>query len=157
MFEDLRKVQSGHIKVKHIKLSCLNNPQKYLTSKLLNNQMRSLLYNLRSRSVKSIKDNFHKYYKGNVFCPLKCLQVDSQEHLLCCAKVVLVLNDDQKMLLGRVKYDNLFGTVEDQARVTGVFLFLLKIRTKLQDYPAIPSTMFCYTHPRVWNCMTRQC
>ena len=73
VFEDLREVQSGHIKVKHIKLSCLNNPQKYLTSKLLNNQMRSLLYNLRSRSVKTIKDNFHEYYKGNVFCPLKCL------------------------------------------------------------------------------------
>ena len=133
VFEDLREVQSGHIKVKDINFSCLKNPQKYLTSKLLNNKMRSLLYNLRSRSVKSFKDNFHKYYKGNVFCPLKCLQVDSQEHLLCCAKVISVLNDDQKTLLGRVKYDDIFGTVEDQAMVTGVFLFLLKIRTKLLE------------------------
>ena len=133
VFEDLREVQSGHIKVKDINFSCLKNPQKYLTSKLLNNKMRSLLYNLRSRSVKSIKDNFHKYYKGNVFCPLKCLQVDSQEHLLCCAKVISVLNDDQKTLLGRVKYDDIFGSVEDQAMVTGVFLFLLKIRTKLLE------------------------
>ena len=63
-FEELRKVQAGHIKLKHIEFSCLKGPQTYLTSNLLNNKIKSFLYILRSKSVKGIKDNFHMYYKG---------------------------------------------------------------------------------------------
>ena len=97
--------------------------------------MRSLLYNLRSRSVKGIRDNFHTYYTGNLSCPLKCLQgpLDSQEHLLFCDKVTSLLSDSQKLLLGKVKYNDLFGTVEEQATVTSVFLILLRIRFKLLE------------------------
>ena len=134
-FKQLREVQAGHNKVKQIQFTCLRGPQGYLTSKLLNNKMRSLLYNLRSRSVKGIRDNFHNYYTGNLSCPLKCLQgpLDSQEHLLCCDKVTSLLSDSQKLLLGKVKYNDLFGTVEEQATVTSVFLILLRIRFKLLE------------------------
>ena len=129
----MREVQSGHNKVEKIEFSCLRGPQGYLTSKLQNNKMRNLLYNLRIRSVKGLRDNFHKYYTGNVSCSLKCSQLDYQEHLLCCVNVTSLLSDSQKLLLGRVNYNDLFGTVEKQATVTSVFLILPRIRFKLLE------------------------
>ena len=151
VFHDLREVQSGHMKVKHIVFSRLKYPQDYLTSELLNNKTRSLLYNLRSKSVRGIKDNFHRQFKGALSCPFLCLKIDSQEHLLCCTTLVSALNNSQKQLLGMVQYVDIFGTVEEQSRAARVFLILMRIRTRLLETSQGPACEGNSTQPDGYN------
>ena len=147
VFHDLREVQSGHMKVKHVVFSRLKYPQDYLTSELLNNKTRSLLYNPRSKSVRGIKDNFHKQFKGALSCPFHCFKIDSQEHLRCCTTLVSALNNSQKQLLGMVQYVDIFGTVEEQSRAARVFLILMRIRTRLLETSQGPACEGNSTRP----------
>ena len=129
---ELKSIRQNHTKVKEILYSGLHSPQKYLQSPLFNNKKRSLLYNLRCRSVNSIKDNFHRLYHGEIACPFLCLnQDDSQEHLLSCSTVVSHLSDSDKQLLQTVDYSHLFGTVTQQVGITNMFLVLLRTRKRL--------------------------
>ena len=93
-FRELCDVQKRHIKVQDIKYSGLNQPQEYLTSTSFSNKKRYLLYNLRCRSVKGIKDNFHRLYNDKVSCPFLCpQQIDNQEHIISCAPVIAKLSE----------------------------------------------------------------
>ena len=66
--DELKSLQKGHKKVKHIPFGHLVSPQEYLTSNLFSNKLKSLLFNLRCQCVKTIRDNFHKYYNNDIKC-----------------------------------------------------------------------------------------
>ena len=92
---------------------------------------RSLLNNLRSKSVRGIKDNFHSQFK-DLSCPLQCLkEIDTQQHVLQCRGLLPRLEESQQLLLTTVKYSDIFGSIDEQAQVVGIFLEFLKIRKRL--------------------------
>ena len=133
-FFDQRKIQKSHMKVKYINYKDLSGPQNYLGHRSFSNKLTSLLFDLRCRNVRSIKDNFHRQYKGEILCPFLCItEIDSQEHLLSCQPVLKHLSDEQRGMLVEVKYEHLFGTTLEQLKVTQMFHILLKIRHRLLD------------------------
>ena len=94
--------------------------------------MRSLLYNLRCKSVRGIKDNFHRQFKEDLSCPLKCLnEIDTQEHLLHCHGLVPSLSESQQQLLKTVKYSDIFGSIDEQVKIVGIFQELVNLRKRL--------------------------
>ena len=59
-FKELKIVQGEHTKVNQIHYDFLGEPQDYLNSKLSRNKLSKLLFNLCCKTIKNIKDNFHK-------------------------------------------------------------------------------------------------
>ena len=57
-FNKLQGIKKGHKKVKDIVHTNLSQPQDYITSSILDNKEKALLYNLRSHSVNEYKANF---------------------------------------------------------------------------------------------------
>jgi hypothetical protein len=133
IFLDLRHIQDKHTKIKHITYTSLVEPQAYLKSDIFNKKQQKLLYNLRSKSVRGFKDNFHDQF-DSISCQLHCQgQEDSQEHLLSCQSVISCLSEGNQQLLNSVKYSDLFGTLEEQLRITNTFLILIRVSTRLLE------------------------
>ena len=131
-FSELQVIQKGHDKVRDIYFKDLEGPQEYLCHKLFSNRLSSLLFNLRCRSVKGIKDNFHRQYQDNLFCPFSCLRsIDSQEHLFICPYLKKHLNHEKISLLEGVKYEHLFGSIDEQHSAALGFSIILRIRDRL--------------------------
>ena len=98
-FKELKLLQDKHKKVKHIPFVGLGNPKKYRKHKYFSNKMSSLLFNLRCQTVKNVRNNFHKYYNNDILCKLGCTQeIDSQEHMLSCHRVISQLGKEDKEL-----------------------------------------------------------
>ena len=107
-FEEFITILNGHDKVKQIQYENTNEPQEYFGSKMLNNKQRSLLMNLRCRTVRGVSNNFHTFYKNYIFCPFKCKsEKDSQEHMLQCHGIGSYLTIGHKDELSTVKYSDL--------------------------------------------------
>ena len=107
---------------------------------MFNNKLTRLLYNLRCRTVKNLKDNFPKQYFGNIQCIFGSFsEKDSQEHQLKCHTLKKHLSTEETLLLNSVSYSHIFGTVEEQFQVTKVFQFLLRLRKRLLDKDQRPA------------------
>ena len=133
-FIELQQIQKGHDKVRYICFSDLSGPQNYLSDMTFTNILRSLLFNLRCRSVKNIKDNFHQYYKGNLSCQLFCENsIDSQEHILICPGIKKHLSIKQLEVLNEVRYEHIFGDPLEQLGAAKAFQLILKIQSRLLD------------------------
>ena len=75
---ELLKIQKSTMKVKCINKD-FNRPQNYLDHKLFSKKLSGLIFDLRCRNVRSIKENFYKQFKGELLCPLSCMgEIDSQ-------------------------------------------------------------------------------
>ena len=135
-FKQLTYEQSQHSKIRHIQYDNLVQ-QQYLTSAHLDNEEASLLFSLRSKTVRGIKRNFSILYKdNNMMCELCKTNEDSQEHCLQCPELLRNITNVKK----HIKYEQLFGSLIDQIEVTQYFKQLLDIRTKLMEqYPALNS------------------
>ena len=102
-----------HSKVKNIKYKQLET-QPYLLSQLFTNQETKLMTSLRSRTHTSFKNNFSNLYGGHIQCPLNCWldtedpEIDSQEHLLNCTKVIKEFKSID-IVNGKVEYSDIFG------------------------------------------------
>ena len=84
-FNELKEIQTEHLKVKHINFDRLKLPQEYLCDKRFTNRLSSLLFNLRCQSVNGVKGNFSNLFNGNTQCQFKCFnKEDTQEHMLEC-------------------------------------------------------------------------
>ena len=82
--------------------------------------------------MRNIKNNFHTYYNNKIDCPFKYFeQVDSQEHILKCDTLVTSLSDKQKNELVGVKCQDIFGSTDEQFKVTKLFQVLLRKRERL--------------------------
>ena len=113
-------------KVKHIVFSNIDKPQSYLSSSKLNNTECSLLFNLRCQTVKDIKDNFPSMYARNVLCQLCNDAVDTQKHLLQCAVL-----SQHIPINPSIKYEHIFGDIDQQHKVTILISAILEVRDKL--------------------------
>ena len=77
-----------HTNVKHIKYDQKTKPQKCLLNCKFNNEMVSLLYNLRCHSVNEFREYFHTMYGQALICHSCETHIDSQELSLSCIKVI---------------------------------------------------------------------
>ena len=132
----LQEKQKQHIKVNHIVYDHKRNPQKYLISSKFNNEICSLLYNLRCSSVIEFRDNFHTLYGKTPLCKLCGLHIDSQELALSCEKVKENLTEADLMIINNVKYKNIYGKEERQLILTQIFQRILQIRATASIPPA---------------------
>ena len=99
-----------------------------MKSHTLTNHEVSLLFSLRCRTFKNVKNNFGK--KEN--CSLGCLTLEDQEHWLICDKTTTNMNTE-------VQYNDLFGTLTQQITIVKMFSQLDEERKELAE-SATPSS-----------------
>ena len=132
-FKELKIKQEPHSKVNTIVYEKLET-QPYLVSSAFSNEDVGVLSNLRSHTTRGVRSNFQQMYRNNLSCPLKCWSPndtpirDTQEHLLACSKLNL---DTQTVVQGNIKYENIYGNVDDQKAIVNIFKELLEKRNKL--------------------------
>ena len=127
-FLQFKEMQAGHTKGRQNQHEGLKSPQEYLLTNRLTNKQVSLLFNLKCESVRNIKDNFHFQYPGNLMCPLCKLEVDSQSHILLCSVLKNNTHIDPE-----VKYEFIYGSLQEQVMVTTLFSSLLDLREQLLE------------------------
>ena len=127
-FLELKKVQESHQKRSLMHHEDLNSPKSYLVTNKLTNKEISVLFNLRCQSVRGIRENFHRQYYGDLNCPLCHSYVDSQEHALKCSVLMKHIDIDPT-----VKYEHIYGTIEEQIPVAKLYFSLLKECEKILD------------------------
>ena len=121
-----------HSKVKDIVHLNLNAPQEYLRSSSISNKESSLLYNLRCKSVNEFKSNF-QHSDQHFPCFICKVCDDTQEHALLCKDLTRHIENTHETLDPNVQYVDLFGSVQDQLRITQAYTIIIKIREKLRN------------------------
>ena len=115
------------LKSKHTKsegLSANDKIQDYLITSQLTTEEKQLLFQLRTRSY-DCKANYRNLYKNQLACFI-CGQEDNQSHLLSCTTTT------QGLDLSEVQYCDIFGTVEQQVRITKLLMLISNKRKVLQ-------------------------
>ena len=138
---ELECVKSGHEKVKMIAHHNLDKPQAYLTSGQFTNAQRSILFNLRSMSENSFRDNFHTMYQDKR-CQLCKLETDSQEHALSCLTIQHNMNQEDKNMLKGVQYQDIFGDLNSQLQISKVFQTIIRIKRRLLKSAALHTVAY---------------
>ena len=132
-FTYLKSLQETHSKIRNIVYSKLEM-QPYLSSPLFSKANIGMLFSLRSRTVRSIRNDFCEQYKPNLSCPLCSRHVDSLPELLNCVKLkqeVLGLPNKIQDSINQTKYEDIFSTVFKQKQATETYTVLLQLREKL--------------------------
>ena len=119
VFEDLKAIQSSHSKVKDIFYDTFKI-QEYMKNHILTNHEISLLFSLRSRTMRSVVNNFGR----NINCSLGCSKPENQEHWLSCGKTASNKNTD-------IVYSDIFGSLTQQTNVVKLFAQLEEERMEL--------------------------
>ena len=128
-FRELQQKKEKHIKVKHLQYSGLRQPQPYLTSQKFDNDMTSLLFNLRCSSVNEFKDNFHTQYGKYPPCQLLCGKgIDSQRHALICPAILRKLTHEELNSINQLNFSFLVGSIEEQLQITTIYQRIIEIR-----------------------------
>ena len=107
--------------------------------------MTEILFNMRSCMTKTFKNNFSSLYKENMKCSLKCSDpnaLDSQSHLLQCLLIKKQLTEEEKKQTANIYYQDIFGTLEVQRRVTIFMARMLEIREDLLVQSSLPVGSF---------------
>ena len=136
------QLQEGHSKVRDNHYSDFKNIQPYFKNRNLSNRQTSLMFSLRSKTVRNIKTNFQHMY-SSVLCPLCETQQDTQEHLIVCEVLQNILP-----LSAHIEYGHINGNPEQQTEFLQVYEKYLKIRDKLLDLSGLASSLpGLYTGP----------
>ena len=125
-FRDLELLKHGHSKVRENVYYGLKCPQRYLTDRSVTTQQRSIIFGLKSRTIRGIKLNFKNHFADNTLCPICERFEDSQEHVGFCPVL-----KDIKPLATLATYQNIYGSVEQQKEVAEIYLQLLQLRDEL--------------------------
>ena len=147
MHNDMEITKRKHSKVKDVVHSSSGKPQPYMSTNIITGKASSLLLNLRSKCAKGFKDNFKGLYTDNL-CPLCGSHIDSQELALTCDYVTQRFSLTEKY----VNYEDIFGNVDSQVRISKLFQKVIKLRENLdisrgQDLPTranIPDPVHYY-------------
>ena len=83
VFIDLKELQKTHSKVKEIQYKTFKL-QEYMSTPKLTNQEVSLLFTLRTRTLRNVSNNFGQ--KKN--CVLGCSTIENQEHWIVCLNTI---------------------------------------------------------------------
>ena len=115
----------------------------YMNSPLFNNNNRTLLLALRTRTVRGIRNDFRGLYNDNM-CPLQCGDVDTIENVLTC-RVIKQHHTSNELTKTTSQYQDIFShDIDKQQKVTELYSQLLK-----QHYSEHAS---CWKHwSRAWR------
>ena len=116
----------------------MKSPQEYLTGKTFTTQEISIIFGLKSRTIRGIKQNFKNQYTENTLCPICERAEDTQEHVGCCP-VLLGIKPQATPPL----YENIYGNVHQQKEMTQMCMLILQLRDELlaggtDQSPSIP-------------------
>ena len=149
-FSELEEQKVNHTKVKDNRYDNLERPQQYITCKSFTNTEVSILFGLRSRTIRGIKENFKTMYKENTLCPICERSPDTQEHVTQC-KVLLGIQP----LNIHINHDHIRGSVDEQAQFVKTYKPYLKLRDELlKDSEESSSLPVLYTgplRPQAWT------
>ena len=150
-FLHLEGLKAGHSKVRDNVYPDLQKPQEYLTSELFTNQQCSLIFALKSKTLRGVKMNFKTMNPENDLCPLCERCQDTQPHISQCQVIQDMLPPHTS-----VQYSDLFGNIEQQKRFIDIFEKYLNIRDELlEDDPASQSSLpGLYTGPQLPHART---
>ena len=121
----------------------MNWPQGYLTNGSITNVQCSILFALRSHSLRGVKENFKNMYSQNSLCPICERFSDSQDHILQC-KVL----QDICPLEEQVEYNSIYCTTHEQEELVKVYEKYLGLRDELLEDTAQQSLPGLYTGPQ---------
>ena len=102
--------------------------QNYLKNPEMKYEEATLLFALRSQTVKNIKLNIKTFSQNDKMCPL-CMKVeDTQKHCIECPKLKSVRDQFKE----HINYDHIFSSCElEQQAVASLFLNILETRQRL--------------------------
>ena len=127
VFVKLKQIKETHSKGKEITYAKFEI-QKYLKSDKLNTKQKSLLLNLRLRMIE-VATNYSYKYQGDLRCRTCGLEEETQSHLLECANIV---NSCPDLYEDRIsKYEDVFGHIDKQVRITKLFESVMKTREEM--------------------------
>ena len=142
-FMYLEDIKSGHSKVRENKYLSFQKPQQYLTSKMFSNKQCALMFAIKSKTVRGIKENFRNMYSDNTLCPICERSIDSQNHLIQC-KVL----QDIIPLPNEVHFRDIEGSIDQQKAFIEVYEKYLALRDELLEESETPSSLpGLYTGP----------
>ena len=134
----LQKLQQSHSKMDKLKYSKFEH-SPYLSSPLFNNESRSLLLALRTRTVRGIRSDFGGIYPDKM-CPLGCGDLDNLKNILTC-KVLQQSYTSSDTTNSDIKYEDIFSNdVGKQKQVTELYRRLLEIRNKIISSQPVANT-----------------
>ena len=146
-FNNLQDMKRGHSKVKNNNYENLDKPQPYLISKLFTNDECSILFALRSKTIRGIRENFKHMYSDNTLCPICERTSDTQQHVLEC-KVL----QDILPLKNHIKYNHINGTISEQKEFVTTYAKYLEIRDELlsetESQQSLPGLYTGPQHPQ---------
>ena len=128
-FQYLIQMKTKHSKMSQVTYNNLSL-QAYMQSPLFTAQDAAILFSLRTRTVRGIKDDFRHMYSDNK-CPLQCGSIDTLQNILTCT--ALQTNIESSLLThNQVKYEHIFSQdIIKQKEATETFKHLLMVREKL--------------------------
>ena len=119
VFIDLNLIKETHSKVQNIQYETFET-QEYMKNNNLTNNEVSLLFALRTRTMRSVKNNFGL----NLNCSLGCPTPENQEHWLLCQETTSNKNTS-------IKYSDIFGSITEQINIVKLFSQLEEERMEL--------------------------
>ena len=105
-FENLKQVKSGHSKMDNVEYDKLELA-KYLQSPLFDRKSVEMLLALRTRTVRTIKNDFRGMFV-NVDCPLGCDHKDTLPNILTCPVLQSHIQSND-VANNKVKYEDVFS------------------------------------------------
>ena len=127
-FKSLEATKATHSKVSQNKYSNMDYPQGYLVHKGITNTQSSILFALRSHSVRGIRENFKQLYSHNTLCPLCERCIDTQSHILQCQVLQDILP-----LTENIVYSDINGTTQSQICFVRIFEQYLTLRDEILE------------------------
>ena len=128
--QDLYQLQEGHSKVRDNIYNGLQKPTQYLVNRKISYRQASIMFALRSKTLRGIKNNFKKMYSDNTLCWVCERSEDTQEHLILCKVLLNILP-----LETHIEYNHMNGTEEQQINFIQTYEKYLELRDKLQEDP----------------------
>ena len=101
---------------------------------MFTNKETSLLFNLRSQCVNEFKANFYLHS-----CPFCKTHSDTQEHALYCTTLRKHMDKDILSDLDSVSYNDIFGDINSQHKITQIFSSIIQTREQLRAPPQTPA------------------
>ena len=110
-----------------------------MVDKRMSNSMVELLVAARTNLVRGIKQNFVSSSERTQ-CPVLCRDTarDTQRHLLECPVLLAALTMKEEQNRDAVKYEDIFGDMEMQLRISPVLMRLLEIREEMLESQGLP-------------------
>ena len=130
----LNERKNAHSKISSINYDVLRT-QEYFLSPIFSDEEVNLLFALRSRYVECRANFKNRYRENDIQCQLCMQSCDTQKHILDCSVIQKhitsnIIEED------KAEYEDLFGEVRKQKRVTVLFKDLIEIRKKLNTDPS---------------------